>query len=83
MRSNEPTQMRYSGDALGYWNEHFASGEQDGPQVWNDETPTRPVVLSDNDLDIIEAALKRQFVGKKSGRSEVIHAVLAIRKARS
>lgn len=75
------TGQRYAGDALGYWRGTVESGELDSKELWDDDTPMASVALSESDLEIIEEALKRRFVSKKSNRTGVLHATLAIRQA--
>lgn len=73
------TGQRFLGDGLGFWVGTVESGEIDAAEGWDDGTAIFNVSLSEADLLIIEAALKRQFVAVKKGRTQVMHAVKQVR----
>jgi len=75
------TGQRFLGDSLGYWVGTIESGELDEKELWDDGSALVQVTLSREDLEIIEKALKRQFVSIKKQRTQVMHAVFTIRKA--
>lgn len=79
--SAEPREQRYSGDALGYWGGEVESGRLLERDLWDDGSETIPVLLSRNDLEQINFALKRKFVAVKKDRVQVMHAVHTVRKA--
>ncbi len=75
--TDAPDHQRFTGDALGWWNERIDSVREG--QEWPDGSDSENVyTLSADDVSIIEAALKRQFVQVKKGRVQVLHAIRAL-----
>lgn len=75
--------MMNMGDAKAWWEHNVTAGRIDekDPNELSDRTPELIVFLSEMDLITIHEALERQFIAKKKGRYQVLHAVYNVRRA--
>lgn len=68
-------------NARDWWEKHVSSGAIDESEQAEDGTPEMIVFLTYRDLIAIHEALERQFVARKAGRFNVLHATVNIRRA--